>query len=128
MTNNVNSAPLSATLSQKEQEEVHSERRQPKHVVAWDFPIRPSASFYRILLDEFGSSHPGGDCQMIQRSVALCRDDFVASRLAALAEHFGGHVLSFGVAREGFDPVARTQATDYVNRVLAQRRRRRGRR
>ncbi len=33
----------------------------------------------------------------IQRSVAMCRDDFIASRLIALAEHFGARVSSFEV-------------------------------
>lgn len=101
---------------------------QIKYIVAWDFPKKPAGTFYRIVLDEFGSSHTAGDYCLIQRSVALCRDDFVASRLAALAEHFGAQVATFSVAGEGVPAESEQAATDYVTRMLTRRLHQRGRR
>lgn len=98
-----------------------------RYVVTWDFNRKPSATFYRILHDEFGTSHPGGDYHLIQRSVALCKDDFIASRLAAVAEHFGAKVESFGVAA-GLTDEARQEAHAFVARVLRRRLGQRGRR
>ncbi len=99
-----------------------------KYIVTWDFSKKPSSSFYRLLTNECGTSHAGGDYELIQRSVALCRDDFIASRIAALAEHYGGKVNCFGVQREGIDDRAREEATAFVDRILHQRRHRQGRR
>jgi hypothetical protein len=99
-----------------------------KYLVAWDFARRPSGTFYRVLIEELGRSHPGRDYELIQRSVALCRDDFIASRLAALAEHFGAKVDCFQVERSGIDGHARNEARTFVERVLYQRLHRRGRR
>ncbi len=99
-----------------------------KYIVAWDFPKKPAGTFWRVVLDEFGSSHAGGDYWLIQRSVALCRDDFTASRLAALAEWFGARVAAFSVAGEGFTAEAQQAAVDYCQRVLKQRVQRRGKR
>lgn len=101
---------------------------QEKYLVAWDFAKRPSGTFYRVLIEELGRSHPDGDYELIQRSVALCRDDFIASRLAALAEHFGAKVDCFRVERGGIDRNARDEARTFVERVLHQRLHRRGRR
>jgi hypothetical protein len=98
-----------------------------KYIVAWDFSKKASGSFYRLLTDECGTSHAGGDYELIQKSVALCRDDFVASRVAALAEHFGAKVNCFGVQREGIDASAREEAAAFVDRILYQRRHRQGR-
>jgi len=98
-----------------------------KYIVAWDFSRKPSGTFYRFLLDEFGRSHPGGDYELIQHSVALCRDDFIASRLAALAEYFGAKVGWFKVEREGLDAKSKDEARAFVERVLSQRLHRRGR-
>jgi hypothetical protein len=100
---------------------------KPKFIVAWDFNRKPSGTFYRFLLDEFGRSHPGGDYELIQHSVALCRDDFIASRLAALAEHFGAKVGCFTVEREGVDRKSQKEARAFVERVLRQRLHQRGR-
>ena len=102
--------------------------RSQKYIVAWDFSKKPSGTFYRVLMDEFGTSHPGGDYELIQRSVAMCRDDFIASRLTALAEHFGACVASFEVEREGISQDSRREARGFVERVLHQRLHRRGRR
>jgi hypothetical protein len=102
--------------------------RSQKYIVGWDFSKKPSGTFYRVILDEFGTSHPGGDYELIQRSVALCRDDFVASRLTALAEHFGARVASFRVEREGIPQDSAREARAFVERVLYQRLHRRGRR
>jgi hypothetical protein len=99
-----------------------------RFLVAWDFPRKPSGTFYRVVLDELGTSHPGGDYELIQRSVALCRNDFSASRLAALAEHFGAKIVCFRVEREGLNIELQEQARDFVGRVLTQRLHRRGRR
>ena len=99
-----------------------------KYLVAWDFAKRPGGTFYRVLIEEFGRSHPGGDYELIQRSVALCRDDFIAGRLAALAEHFGARVDCFQVESRGFNGDARDEAHAFVERVLHQRLHRRGRR
>jgi hypothetical protein len=65
--------------------------------------------------------------ELIQRSVALCRDDFVASRLAALAEYFGAKVGCFTVEREGLDTKSQEEARAFVERVLSQRLHQRGR-
>ena len=64
----------------------------------------------------------------IQRSVAMRREDFIASRLTALAEHFGACVASFEVEREGISQDSRREARSFVERVLHQRLHRRGRR
>lgn len=32
-----------------------------RYIVAWDFPRKPSGTFYRVLSQEFGSSHTQGD-------------------------------------------------------------------
>jgi hypothetical protein len=99
-----------------------------KYLVAWDFSKKPSGTFYRVILDEFGKSHPGGDYELIQRSVALCRDDFIANRLTALAEYYGAKVECFAVERKGVNAEDRKEAHAFVERVLSQRLHRRGRR
>ncbi len=99
-----------------------------KHIVAWDFSKRPSGTFYRVLNEELGKSHPGGDYELIQKSVALCRDDFIASRLGALAEYFGAQVVSFIVVRDTSTDPQQAEAREFVDRILHQRLRRRGRR
>ena len=99
-----------------------------RFIVAWDFCKKPSGTFYRVLLDEFGRSHPGGDYDLIQRSVALCRDDFIANRLMALAEYFGAKAEYFAVQRKGANAEDRKEAHAFVERVLCQRRHNRGRR
>ena len=99
-----------------------------RHLVAWDFSRKPGGTFYRILNDEFGRSHPGGDYELIQRSVAMCRDDFTANRLAALAEYFGAQVVGFMIEREGFNKDAQEEGRAFVERILYQRRHNRGRR
>ena len=99
-----------------------------KYLVAWDFPKKPSGTFYRVMRDEFGASHPRGEYELIQRSVALCPDDFTANRLAALAEYFGARVECFAVERTGANANDRKEARAFVERVLRQRLHRRGRR
>ncbi|MBI3788751.1 MAG: hypothetical protein HY276_10915 [Ignavibacteriales bacterium] len=99
-----------------------------RYIVAWDFPRNPSGTFYRVLIDEFGTSHPSGEYELIQRSVAVCHDDFIASRLAALAEHFGDKVDSFAIAPEGLSDENRKEARAFVERVLNRRLHKRGRR
>jgi len=99
-----------------------------KYLVAWDFAKKPSGTFYRILHDEFGDSHSHGDFELVQRSVAICRDDFSASRLAELADHFGAKVACYTVTREGIPGEKQREARAFVSRVLQQRLKRRGRR
>lgn len=70
----------------------------------------------------FDSSH-----KLIQRSVAVCRDDFIASRLAALVEHFSPKVNCFAIEHEGFDNDARNDARAFVTRILDRRLHNRGR-
>ncbi len=102
--------------------------KSKKFVVAWDFSKKPSGTFYRVLADEFGTSHGGGDCDLIQRSVAVCRDDFISSRLAELAEHFGAKVGCFAIEKEGLTDANQKEARAFVERVLNQRLHQRGRR
>jgi len=99
-----------------------------KYLVAWDFVKKPSGTFYRILHDEFGDSHSHGDFELIQRSVAICRDDFTASRLAELAVHFGAKVACYIVTREGISGERQREAREFLSRVIQQRLKRRGRR
>ena len=101
--------------------------RSKKFIVAWDFPKKASGTFYRVLADELKTSHPGGDCELIQRSVAVCRDDFIASRLAALAGHFGANVVCFSISGQGFDIQRQREANEFVERVLTRRLHQRGR-
>lgn len=98
-----------------------------KYLVAWDFAKKPSGTFYRILHDEFGSLHLNGDVSLIQRSVAICRDDFTACRLVALAEHFGAKVIDYVVSGAGVRGEAHAEARVFVERILRQRLRQRGR-
>ena len=98
-----------------------------KYLVTWDFAKRPSGTFYRILVEEFGSTFPGGEVALIQRSVARCQNDFVASRLAALAEYFGAKVDCFQIEQDHIDDDARTEGRAFVERILHQRLHRRGR-
>jgi len=98
-----------------------------RYLVAWDFAKKPGGTFYRFLRNEFGTSHPNGDFTLIQRSVAICKDDFTASRLAALVDHFGAKVACFAIAREGFTQETENEARAFVDRALKARRQHRGR-
>ena len=97
-----------------------------RYLVAWDFPKKPGGTFYRFLRSEFGDSHPNGDFYLIQRSVAICKDDFIASRLAALVDHFGAKVACFAIAREGFTQETENEARSFVERVIKARRQHHG--
>jgi hypothetical protein len=99
-----------------------------RYLVTWDFAKKPSGTFYRVMHDEFGDSHSHGVFTLIQRSVALCRDDFTASRLAALATNYGATVACFAIQREGFDRTTEQEAQAFVERIQRQRLHRRGRR
>lgn len=99
-----------------------------KYLVAWDFAKKPSGSFYRLLHAEFGDSHSHGDFELIQKSVAVCRDDFIAYRLAELAEHFGAKVAYYTVTHEGIPNERRREAREFLWRVLQRRLKQRGRR
>lgn len=99
-----------------------------KYLVAWDFTQRPNGTFYRVLNDEFGTSCSHGVFTLIQRSVALCRDDFAASRLAALATCHGATVACFAIQWEGFGRTTEQEAYVFVERIRHQRLRRYSRR
>ncbi len=116
-----------STISLSMTKRMEQPARTQKHIVAWDFSNRPSGTFYRVINEELGKSHPGGDYELIQKSVALCRDDFIASRLGALAEYFGAQVVSFIVVRDTSTDLQRPEAREFVDRILHQRLRRRGR-
>ncbi|CAG0986903.1 hypothetical protein ANRL3_02504 [Anaerolineae bacterium] len=98
-----------------------------KYLVTWDFSKKASGTFYRIIRDELGTSHPGGTYELIQHSVALCRDDFTASRLVALAEYYGAQVKYFAVQPTGLTTEMQQEARAFVDRILRQRLSRRGR-
>lgn len=94
-----------------------------KWIVTWDFSERPSGTFYSVFADEFGP-----EVQRIQRSVAVCQDDFATARLVALLKHYEGSVEYFaldGGAR--LAPETSREAAEFVNRVHAQRLHARGR-
>ena len=99
---------------------------QEKYLVAWDFAKKPSGSFYRLMHSEFGDSHTHGDFELIQRSVAVCRDDFTACRLAELAEHFGAQVAYYTVTHEGIPSEGQREAREFLSRVLQRRLKQRG--
>jgi len=108
--------------------ELREEDMSEKFLVAWDFSKKANATFYRIVRDEFGTSHPGGAYEMIQRSVAMCRDDFTASRMVALAEYFGAQVGYFAIRRADLNGEMLDEARAFVDRILHQRLSHRGRR
>jgi len=93
-----------------------------KHIVVWDFTRKPSATFYRMLGDEFGIS--AGAPEYVQRSTLIVRDGFQAYGIAALVEEFGGTVLVYEVVEnpEGSQLMAEARA-----RIAEARRRRRSR-
>jgi hypothetical protein len=94
-------------------------------VVAWDFVQRPKRTFYQVLADEFSAT----EAQRVQRSVAECKDDFVARRLRALLEYYGATVVTYAVNGASLDDVqANREAEQFVERIHAQRLSRRGRR
>jgi len=92
-----------------------------KHIVVWDFSRKPSATFYRMLSDEFGIS--AGAPEYVQRSTLIVRDGFRAYGIAALVEEFGGTVLVYEVMEnpEGAQLMAEARAR------IAEARRRRSR-
>ncbi len=98
---------------------------EAKWLVAWDFPARPKRLFYTIAKDEFGPD----EVEWLQQSVVLCRDDFTARRLRALARWYGAEIIAYAVAGQCLDdPQADGEAMVFVDRVHRQRRARRGRR
>ena len=91
-------------------------------LVAWDFPRRPRTTFYDVLADEFN-----GDIHRVQKSVALCQDDFSAARLSALLEYYGASVLVYRAEQTYLPADQMQEASEFVDRVHAQRLHRRGR-
>jgi len=91
-------------------------------LVAWDFAMRPKRNFYEILRDEFPNL-------TIQRSVALCNDDFTARRLRALCEYYGANVIAYAIAPLSLDDTdGDAEASEFIERIHAARRARQGRR
>ncbi len=97
----------------------------PKWIIAWDFPQRPKRTFYEILRSEFGPP----DTELAQKSVAFCRDDFVARRLRELTLSYGASVLAYSLNEPMLDdPEADREAREFIERIHSQRSARRGHR
>ena len=77
-----------------------NESRWQKNSVAWDFSRKPSGTLHRVLLDEFGPNTQ--EDKLTQRNLAIFRDGFIASRLAALADQFGAKIAYFAIYRLAF--------------------------
>jgi len=101
--------------------------RSSKYLVTWDFSKKPSGAFYTILDQEYGPQGPQA-YELIQRSVAVCRDDFLAYRIAALAEHYGAVIAVYQVSHNGYESERKEEAREAIERLLQQRIARRGRR
>ena len=96
-----------------------------KHIVVWDFNRKPSATFYRILRDEFGIT--AGSPQYVQRSVVVVGDDFEAYGIAALVEEFGGEALVYGIVDNPDSSRLMEEARSRIARIRRQRRSRKKR-
>jgi len=95
-----------------------------KWLVAWDFVKRPKSAFYSVFGDEFGP-----EVERVQKSVAVCKDDFTARRLRALLQWYGASVCAFAVNGASLDDAGKDrEAEQYVARIHTQRLARRGRR
>ncbi len=95
-----------------------------KCIVCWDFVRRPKSTYYSVYASEF----PPGTVDLVQRSVALVRDEFTARRLKALAEYYGASVVAFVLDAPLEDDVeADTEASAFIARVHSQRLAQRGR-
>lgn len=53
-----------STISLAMTKRMEQPARTQKHIVAWDFFKRPSGTFYRVINEELGKSHPGGDYEL----------------------------------------------------------------
>lgn len=93
-----------------------------KHIVVYDFAKKPSATFYRILGDEFGIT--AGSPEHVQRSVLIIGDEHQAYGIAALIEEFGGDALVYQI-RE--NPNSSQLMSEARTRIVRIRRRRRSR-
>jgi hypothetical protein len=95
-----------------------------KWLVAWDFVKRPKSAFYNVFGDEFGP-----EVERVQKSVAVCKDDFTARRLRALLQWYGASVCAFAVNGATLDaPEQDREAEQFIERIHTQRLARRGRR
>jgi len=123
------STPISIVSVPQDEAVVNGPTPSPrsKYLVTWDFSRKPSGAFYTILDQEYGPQGPSS-FEMIQKSVAICRDDFLAYHIAALAEHYGATVACYAVSRNGYDSEHKQEAQEAIERMLAQRLTRRGRR
>lgn len=100
----------------------NSDGKLARNIVVHSIDYHFDGSFMVSIRQFFALSH-----KLIQRSVALCRDDFIAGRLTALAEHFGAKTLCLRVEREGLNVESQNRAREFVGHVLIQRLHRRGR-
>lgn len=87
-----------------------------KYLLAWDFHQRPPTKFYNLLAGEFN-----GDCERLQGSVYLARDQFTAARLKALAEAFGAACVAFAVNGQTLDDPGR-EGQAFAEQVTRDRR------
>jgi len=91
-----------------------------KHIVVWDFNRKPSATFYRILRDEFGIT--AGSPQYVQLSVVVVGDDFEAYGIATLVEEVGGEALVYGIVDNPDSSRLMEEARSHITRICRQRR------
>lgn len=96
-----------------------------KHIVLYDFTRKPSATFYRILKDEFGIT--AGSPEHVQRSALIARDDFAAYGIAALVEEFGGDALVYKISDNPDGSQLMEEARTRIARIRRQRRSRKRR-
>ena len=96
-----------------------------KYIVVWDFTRKPSATFYRILADEFGIT--ANAPEYVQRSVVIVRDDFTAYGIAALVEEFGGEALVYAIVEDPDGSQLMEEARARIARIRHQRRSRKKR-
>jgi hypothetical protein len=96
-----------------------------KHIILYDFTRKPSASFYRILKDEFGIT--AGSPEHVQRSALVVRDDFAAYGIAALVEEFGGEALVYRISDNPDGVHLMEEARSRIARIRRQRRSRKRR-
>lgn len=91
-----------------------------KHIVVYDFAKKPSATFYRMLGDEFGIT--AGSPEHVQRSVLVVRDEYRAYGIAALIEEFGGDALVYKIVDNPNSSQLMQEARARIARIRRRRR------
>ncbi len=96
-----------------------------KHIVLYDFARKPSATFYRILRDEFGIT--AGSPEHVQRSALVVRDEYQAYGIAALIEEFSGDALVYQITDNPDGSQLMQEARTRIARIRRRRRSRKRR-